>query len=789
MSELLRWGFAVPQGFVVRAEALEGVTANAPWSAGLAQELETVLLQLGPGPLAVRSSGVAEDSAASSFAGVHETVLGVEGLEALVAAVKRCALSGDTERARSYRENRGLPQSGLAVIIQQQLAPRVSGVAFSCEPVKRSPELVVVEAVPGLGEALVSGAVTPSRAMLDRNLALRSLEGPDGAAASIDRELAKRVAKVTLEVEAKHGGPVDLEWAEADGKLWLLQCRPVTTQVSDRRTVWSNTNAAEILPNVVKPLVYGTISRYVASMLSPVLSPFGLTTDSLGVIGLVKGRVYFNVNALLGWARSMPWARKQNISKLAKGLGGDEERFAAALALLRPEDLPTHRIGLGRLVIGSLAVAWGLLRHMRSDGTGAVRALREVNERFATVEPCALSDKALADFLQAATHEGFGPKVADTLFTGAWGFMAVATLPELTRRWLGDEHGVLGRRLLQGMGGLASASSGLALGELSEHARNVGLVPFPTGDWPAVRAKLEHTSAGRSFLERFEHFLKEHGHHGPVESDLSVPRWRERPEPLLEQLRSLTMSSVSIAEEERGRRAAREELLASLGARLGFFRRWLLFAFAERARCGLAARENARSEAMKRVSHIRRAALEASRRLVARGALLSIEDIWFLEWDELDLALRGASPALTERVSERRVRHMRYEAARPEDVIVEGATLPSTERAAVGPTLPGIAASPGVVEGRARVVLKAEDCASVLPGEVLVAPFTDPGWVPSFLNAVAVVTDFGGLLSHGAVVAREYGLPAVVNTRSATARIHTGQRIRVDGDRGVVELL
>lgn len=798
LSELLRWGFPVPPGFVVRASALADFTDGAPLPDALEAALRAAAATLGPGPWAVRSSGASEDSAEHSFAGVHETILGVERADALLEAVRRCRASADSARARAYRERRGVEANPapLAVVVQRQLTPTFAGVAFSLDPVKGDRSRLVIEAVEGLGEALVSGHVTPSRAVVSRAGEVLEQSTPPGGR-ELPAALAVEVARRTLEVEAKAGGPVDIEWAVEQGQLWLLQWRPVTTAPAPgtgeagRRTVWTNTNAAEILPGLAKPLVHDLIRRYVQSLLSPVLEPFGLTSETLGVFGLVKGRVYFNVNALLGWARAMPIAGRQDISAMAKGLGGDQEAFAAALRLLRPEDLPTHRLSLWTMAKGSAHIALQLFQNRSADASDAVAELRVSNERLASVDVSSLDDAALAAYLAGATENAFGPRVRQTMFASAWGMMGMAVLPALTARWLDDPHGALARRLLQGMGGLDSAAAGLALGQLGDEVRRAGLSEALDGDWPTVRARLSGAEAGRAFLLNFEAFLARHGHHARGEADASTPRWSEEPDYVLRQIRFAAQGTAPAPLDSAGREAGRTAMVAECCARLGPLRRRVFRFVVDRTARGIAARENNKSEAVRRVAFCRRAILEIARRLGERGSLSARDDVWYLDWEALYGALLGrlSKEAVVAAVKEQKQQYATWERENPPPVLIEGARLELSRAAPTSAVLEGIAASPGVVEGIARVVLHADDQVGVRPGEVLVAPHTDPGWTPYFLHAAAVVTDFGGLLSHGAVVAREYGLPAVVNVGTATSRIVDGQRVRVDGTLGRVELL
>jgi pyruvate,water dikinase len=307
------------------------------------------------------------------------------------------------------------------------------------------------------------------------------------------------------------------------------------------------------------------------------------------------------------------------------------------------------------------------------------------------------------------------------------------------------------------------------------------------GPWDEVRARLSGSAEGRRFLDAFAAFLARHGHHARGECDLSVPRWAEEPAYVLRLIQGAAgQAGPAAAAEER--RQARERLLAELRPRLGPLRHRLLVAVADRAARGAAARETGRSEAIRRASLARWTVLEIGRRLRERGLLAEADDVFFLHLAEVPEALAGAD--LRPRIGERRAEHQRHLALSPPPIVI-GQWQPEADPAPAPPpqgVLRGIAASPGIVEGPARLVLRADDEVVVRPGEVLVAPFTDPGWTPYFLSAAGVVMDFGGMLSHGSVIAREYGLPAVVNVGQATRQIRTGQRVRVDGDTGTVTI-
>ncbi len=630
LSTLFTVGARVPPGFVILARALDEAL-GAPDEPALrpalelrgefALEVEQALRRLGSGPVAVRSSGVDEDGGARSFAGIHDTFLSVDGLPEILASIRRCWCSAFSERARAYGQRDGATeQPRMAVVVQHMVAAQVAGVAFSCDPVARRRDRVVIEAVPGLGDALVSGRVAPDRAVLDRAGVILSLELAKDRARCLTAGLAREVAHATATLEARLGHPVDVEWAWAEDQLHLLQVRPVTTPLEPPppclgRTVWSNTNLAEVLPGVVTPMTFCVAERYVASLFGPALDLFRVDAASFHPIGLVAGRMYVNVNAVLAWVRALPGMRRRGPVDLARLMGGEEKALAEAVASLRPEDLPTARLSGWRVLLGTLRMAGALLWNHRADGSafGVTRAL-----------------------------EG----VASALV----GMISMSLLPELTGRWLGDR--ALGGRLLQGMGGLASADAGLALLGLGKLAREGELDGELEGPFSQVEARLADTAAGRRFLTAFSEFLRRHGHHCRAESDVSVPRWAEDPEYVLRQVRGAALHADANVAADLERPRAGAELLRGLRRRLGPVRRRILLAVLERAMRGAAARENGRSEATRRVFLVRQALLEAGRRLAERGVVQDRNDVFFLTLEEVGPALRGARLRAT--VAERR---------------------------------------------------------------------------------------------------------------------------------------
>jgi pyruvate,water dikinase len=332
-----------------------------------------------------------------------------------------------------------------------------------------------------------------------------------------------------------------------------------------------------------------------------------------------------------------------------------------------------------------------------------------------------------------------------------------------------------------------------------------------------LRPDLQATATGREFLDRWEAWMTRHGHHARGEMDIYRPRWSETPDHVLDLLRGYlnTAETNDVLRQHADRSLERVRLLETCRQRLrNPVKRWMFTTLIDRARFGLALRENVKSEGVRGVMAIRRALFEAGDRLVRRGTLSARDDVFFLTLPELREALiRGAEFNASPLVAPRKAEFARNRSTQPPPIIDgrPAAALQSDSGAGVtgrgtgisrrrspavaestagddGNRLVGLAVSPGVAVGKARVILRADDHECLAPGEILVAPATDPGWTPYFLSAAAIVVDIGGQLSHGSILAREFGIPAVVNVRHATQRIRTGQVIRVDANQGIVTI-
>ena len=781
----------------------------APLADSLRKEIAENYRRLGAGAVAVRSSATMEDLPGHSFAGQYDTYLGITDLSACLAAIQKCWASLWTERAWNYREQNRFDHlsTEMAVIVQALIPADAAGVIFTADPMTGDSDRIVIEAVFGLGEGLVSGKVSPDRwvfskpdlRLLEQVLSAKALPiSPDRAGAPcLQPEVARRLAELALKAEAAMQQPQDIEWAVQAGKFFLLQSRPITTlkpQPSwEDRQVWSNVNTAEVLPDVVTPFTWSVI-RKVEITIRAIYDQLGINTGSYPLVGLIGGRAYFNLNTVTGAMRGIPGVGKVNLSEL---MGGAQGKLADLGQLQIPEeDVPKFQSRRWRLLLVGPGLVWYVYRHRRRRAAAYLQGLRVRAESLSRVDVSRLSEDELL-----ARLEGLIDELMVTDGPLAWQFVSMGALPildQLCRKWFPDSGPGLANRLVTGQGGMDSAEAGLELWFLAAVAREqkgIEIILLAGESFSLTRTKLSRVEAGQKFLAAWDQFLVRHGHHKQGEIELANPCWSERPDYVLDLVRSYlkNFDRANPAANRELRATEREDLTRQCRQRLHLFKRWVFDYFLDGAQAGSLLRENVKSESVRCLGGVRAMALEMGRRLAQNHVLKNPEDIFFLTMEEVEPVRKGtAGFDVKQTIAERRAEYEQNLTLSPPPVVIgkfdprQAVPVAMDAKAEV---LTGLAVSAGVATGPARVILRADTRESVLPGEILVAPFTDPGWTPYFITAAGIVMDQGGLLSHGSIVAREYGIPAVVNVGPATRIIKTGQTLQVDGNRGVVKIL
>jgi pyruvate,water dikinase len=770
---------------------------------------------------AVRSSATAEDLPSASFAGQQDTFLNVRGEERLLEAVRQCWASLFTDRAIAYRAKHGFRHRAvlLAVVVQRMVVPEVSGILFTADPITGRRKTVCIDASFGLGEALVAGLVTAdlyrvragaiaTKRVSRKALAIRPL--PDGGTVTealppeqqelqaLPDDRILELAELGLRIEEHYGREQDIEWCLAGGRFFIVQARPITSlypppRAADGRLhLYASFGHVQMMTEAMKPLGISVLRTFL---------PVGERSPS-GESELMQeagGRLFLDLNAVLRYRRLrhlvprvvLPLADERIARAAAEFLEREEYRAA-----LRPE----KRLELSsvlKAVPFLLSVLGTLLFRDLGRGFGEIeRAMTDrIAERRRRVEEASGPERVarIRTMLRSMFSDLVGMRVLQNVLPGVLAFRLIGIL---SRRWLGDaaELASLGRSPR----GNVTTEMGLALGDVADVVRaHPGAIECLRRATDATfDGDLREIAGGEEVHRAFATFLERYGMRGTGEIDITRPRWREAPTQLIPAIEGHLRGGAPgqhrrdfrAGEEEAERAATRllERLRATTcGALKAMVMRRLIAVY--RSRIGL--REHPKYYIVRVLDLAKRAILEEAAGLVGAGLLRSPDEVFWFSLEELEgvLRTRRVDRAVLEA---RRDQFERDAGLRPPRVITsEGEVVTATVGAAVPEgALAGTAASAGVVEGRARVVLKLEG-SRLEKGEILVAPYTDPAWTPLFPLASGLVTEVGGLMTHGAVVAREYGIPAVVGVDRATEVIPDGSLVRVNGSEGYVEIV
>jgi pyruvate,water dikinase len=759
-------------------------------------------------PVAVRSSATAEDLANASFAGQQDTFLSIETQRELIEALRGCWASLFTERAVVYRRTHGFgnAQISMAVVVQRMVQADAAGVLFTADPLSGQRGISVIEAVAGLGEALVSGHVTPERYRIRGRdgVVLKRLSTKGEPLKTNQGVVSERALHelnvLARKVEANAKCPMDVEWAIERNRVWLLQARPITT-------LWPLPEGKP-LPGWRIYLSFGHIQVYTAPISRVGISMFRriapLRRDPLtGMSTLVRNvgeRVYMDVTPAL--------SRQPFRTLLPKLLRTASEPIAERLktAAEREElrNIPDgERADLTKIAPIMIGIAGRSLRsafvnpHQERDAY--VRELEEIIRH---------QSERLADANNLEKHldilfDDFGTllvEIMKNMIPCMLPAMIMTKIVPLLSKWIAPD--IDHRLLLKGLEGNITTEMDMALADLGDIARDEPLLAaaLKSENLVAQIDALRSDMACEPFFRGWDVFLSKYGHRCAGEIDPGVPRWREDPRiPLRSIAGALERPKGALREQHQlmTHRAleCRDQLItAAKGKPFGFLLAPFTTQLVDRMRLLLGAREHHKYFMVLAIDRLRTVVLAAGSCLQRARALKSSDDIWFLELPEIRDAVKevglGRVPALQKLVEERRALRDKFANMSPPAVLTsDGESIAFVDKRDLpANSLAGTAVSGGIYEGVARVVHDPgrEELGA---GEILVAQFTDPGWTPLFGHAGALVMEVGGQMTHGSVIAREIGIPAVVAVEGATSRIRSGDRIRVDGERGFVTIL
>jgi phosphoenolpyruvate synthase/pyruvate phosphate dikinase len=774
---------------------------------------------------AVRSSATAEDLAEASFAGQYDSYLNVSGEGQLLDSVRRCWLSLFTDRAIGYRGRLGFDHRRveLAVVVQRMVVPRVAGVMFTADPVSGHRRTIVVNAAYGLGEAVVSGLVNPDlyriekngsghkvhKSISDKRLAVTPL--PSGGvgqqdvpetereAQALPDEGIEELADLGRRIQDHFGAPQDIEWAWADGRVQVLQSRPITSLYptpeapADRRLhVYFSFGHQQMMTDAMKPLGLSVLRTFF---------PFGkrLASGESTQMALAGNRLFFDYTEPL----HSPLARRM----LARAAGSMDKRVGNALSEIAslPGFREHHRFNLARELAINAFVGRTLARILVDVCWTNMNAKQAKTQAFmertlahsrAAVEQAHGAARIAAiqqDLMRAPSQMYYRMTLPQ-----ASAMVARNLLERLCQRWLGEIGDVA--PLDKSLPGNVTTEMALAIGDLADLARDkpalLGLLQSPPE--PFSLHTLDSVPGGAAFRDALGAFLDRYGIRGPGEVDLTRVRWADQPTQLFAGILANTRTGGAGEHRQRFLAAERETEKATgriLGrirtTRLGRPKAAVMSRLITVYRTLMGLREHQKFLSVSLFDIYRRAIRAEADSLTDAGVLASTADADYLTLHELRQILDGQPPAdLAEVIRARMVEHEAYQALTPPRLSTSDGEVLTGARAEPGKegVLIGCPVSAGVADGRARVVLRSQD-AELHDGDILVARFTDPAWTPLFSAVRGIVLEIGGVMTHGAVIARELGIPAVVGINDATRLIPDGQHIRVDGSQGVVELI
>ncbi|MDH5507908.1 MAG: PEP-utilizing enzyme, partial [Anaerolineae bacterium] len=749
------------------------------------------------------------------------------GEAALLESVRNCWVSLFTDRAILYRAQNGFPhrQVKLCVVVQQMVLPEYAGIVFTADPVSGHRQVLSIDASYGLGEALVAGLVSADLykvdkrsleiveiKIADKQIAIRPQLGGGTYQEDLDAGLRttqvltedqiKELAALAIKIEKHYDAPQDIEWAIAGERLYILQSRPITSLYpiplplppDDHLRVYFSFNHAQVMTDPISPMGI-SIWR--------LLLPFGKSgpvTEYNPYLRVAGGRIYADISALL-----YPKPGRRILPRL---LGAASEDMAQAVGeiVARPEFLEAARKSRDKATAHGVA-SWVLPFVLKAQALLWLRS-----PEVATQQVLARNAAYLESFEAAIKAAPPGlPRLhqlqieTGRLFKDGAIFMIPYVMAGIMSKVFLE--GVMGGKVdvedinavQRGLEGNVTTEMDLAVGDLADTARrSPQLAAHLSGqDIRAAMQTLETVPGSQDFQAALARYMARYGMRGASEIDIARPRWQDDPTAILQVVVGNLQQPAGSHRRHHHRlveegQAAGKRIVAA--ARTGLFkplRGWVVKRLVRSLRGYMAVREHPKFMLVRSFEIIKQTLREAAVTLQAQGRISAPEDIWMLELHEVIAGFEDSQLELHHLVAERKAAMAHYQHLTPPRVMTsdgENVVARLVRENMPAGALPGSPVSAGTVEGIARVVLDpAEEV--LTPGEILVAPFTDPGWTPLFINAAGLVMEVGGLMTHGSVVAREYGIPAVVGVIDATKSITTGQRIRVHGDEGFVEIL
>jgi len=768
--------------------------------------------------IAVRSSASAEDSATASFAGIHESFLNVHGMENILAAIKGCYASLWSPRAVAYRRRMKLDDNEVlpAVVLLEMVEAQAAGVGFTCDPQTGRRDLLVINANFGLGESVVNGTVEPDSYYLDNQpwstvpglleQNTGSKKGFTQSAANggtqfiysdklssrpvLSDEEIERLGLLLMRVFESLGEceeQQDVEWAYDGQNFFLLQARPVTalpeytfTALKNKPTIWTNGNYRDAVPMVISPLQRRLLKNSIDTIQYAQFPANGYQMpEGFEFSRFFNGRLYCNISAL-------QWAYYDCLGALSDGFNDFWGGHQPQIEIDDPDPFAGE---VGRERQNRIM---GMMNHVMEAAIDAPRIFAEVSRSAKALTSTGFAHLPDSEFANIYTELGDIIRTYCEKFTylAGVGSMPIMSLLQKLYEYFGSRATeVLNGLMVGSQAGITSADHGYRLLELAEMARgDEGAVLYLTaGTFDPILWEKELPESS-PFKQAFRTFIEEYGHRGVYELDIINPRWKDDLTYLLgiikDTMDTARPGDLKVQQKVQFERAWQEVLEAVPPDVQEEIRQGI-----KEAQEGAAVREMTKSVLAMAIEPYRLMAQELGKRFCRQGLIDQPDDVFFCSWSDLFSILHKEwnGDGLKALVEFRKLRHKQKEALSAPDIICGDKPIFSESVGQnSGDCLQGVAAATGQASGIARLIAHPSEGNRLQPGEILVAPSTDPAWTPLFLKAGAIVMETGGFLSHGSIVAREYGIPAVVNVAGAMRIIQDGQEIIVDGNAGTV---
>lgn len=855
LGEMTKAGFPIPDGFCITTEAykefikynnlagfisqtvndanIENISvigerirkriSNSEIPEGVKAEIRRVFLKAGSDNYyAVRSSATAEDLAFASFAGQQDTYLNIKGEDSIIDSVRKCWASLFTDRAILYRIQNNIKHEKvhMSVVVQNMVIPEVSGIMFTADPVSGHRGIISIDASYGLGEALVSGLVSPdiykynksddkveSKTISDKKLAIIPVKGGGTKREELTVEKSmkqvmeeskiKILAELGIKIEKYYGSPQDIEWCLEKDKIYIVQSRPITSLFplpspipkDDYLHAYFSFNHLQVMTDPISPLGIDMLR---------LIMPFDKgerSSDGYKVVKSAAGRVYIDLSTILQYKKV-----RSNIAEFIKN--ADALAAEALIELINRPDFDkqikrddSSGKSLRKFILPIAIKAIKNMIYKKPEGT--VEFVNNYMKMRIKKTEAAISSKHGVERLEAIYKAAsFSNDFKVLLPKMAPAMLSFKALEGLEKKLLGTNK--YSNEIVKGLEGNITTEMGLLVGDLADIVRKSSdlLKEFEDENYTNLISRINKLSGHDEFKSKFKTFMDIYDMRAAGEIDMAKDRWIENPELLVKAILAIVRS----AEEGVHRKEYREtieraknsskEFIKEVENKHGKAKAKIAARVVRVLRNYLPVREHPKYLIMKVILIFKKAFLDEAKELVQKGHLKEEKDIFYVNFWELYNAVQN-NQSLLDVVEKRKEEYLHYKKLTPPRVITsEGEEIKAGYKKENLPegALPGMPVSSGMIEGIAKVVTDPSK-ASVDKGEILVAPFTDPGWTPLFINASGLVMEIGGLLTHGTVVAREYGIPAVVGITDATKKIKTGQKIRVDGNAGFVSII